>query len=179
MIGTRALRAAAWTGDSLLVLVGRFRRLEPGAVEAGATLGTRRVALEGRCLPLGRRSKIVVLGFPEDEPSADTTPSLELRSSGRPSSIKSRALDRALVDPDELVRKELAGLDRATREDLHALILSLSIPRLDGSRGFSLGRDLHAVRDALRTPLPRRPHDRDEAQAVCVDRFFAVDDGLS
>ena len=176
MIGLRGLRAAAWADGSLLVLVGRFRRLEPGAVEAGATLGTRRIALEGRCLPLGRRSKIVVLGFPEGEAPAGTTPSLELRSNGHTSSIKSRALERALVEPDDLLRDELVGLDPATREQMHALVLSVSIPHLDGSRGFSLGKDLHAIRDALREPLPRRVHERDEAQAVCVDRFFALDD---
>ena len=167
---------AAWIGDRLLVLVGRFPRLKPGDLEASAAWGTWRVGLEGRLLSGGRRAQIVVLGFPEGEALPGSTPSVELRSNGHSTSIEPPALERVLVEPDDLLRDELVSLDAATREELHALMLSLSIPKLDCSQGFSLGKDLHSFRDALRTPLPRRAHERDEAQVAWVDRLFAIDD---
>ena len=60
-------------------------------------------------------------------------------------------------------------------EELQRLVLSLALPHLDGPGGFSLGKDLHEIRDALRRPLPQPAIEHDQPQAVVVDRLLALD----
>ena len=60
-------------------------------------------------------------------------------------------------------------------EELQRLVLSLALPHLDGPGGFSLGKDLHEIREALRRPLPQPAIEHDEPQAVVVDRLLALD----
>ena len=142
---TAPLRAAAWAGDRKLVLVGDLPGLETGGVEGTATSGTQPVELGGRCLaPMGE-GRVVILNLPAGE-----APSLELRSNGGAISFHADALEGALV----------------SREELQRLVLSSALPHLDGPGGFSLGKDLHEIRDALRRPLPQPAIEHDQPQAV-------------
>jgi GT2 family glycosyltransferase len=118
----------------------------------------------------------VILRFPADGALAGCSPGLELRSTGRRLSIDRRVLERALVQLPAFAREEMASLDFETRRELQRLVLTLSVPHLDGSDGFSLSKDLYVVREALREPLPKRTPRKDEAQAVEVDTLFALDD---
>ena len=119
------------------------------------TSGTQPVELAGRCLaPMGK-GRVAILNLPAGE-----APSLELRSNGGAISLHADALEGALV----------------SREELQRLVLSLALPHLDGPGGFSLGKDLHEIRDALRRPLPQPAIEHDEPQAVVVDRLLALDD---
>lgn len=170
----RRLRAAARVGDRVLVLVGNFPRVGPGHVEATAIRGGR-IDLEARCVTEGRR-KVLLLGFPAGAEVPEAAPRIELRAGDWISTIEPHDLERAVVDLGFLVRKHLLRLDRAKRAEVLALARELSLPHLDGGGGFSLGKDLRTLRDALRTPLPSPLHDRDEAQLVGVDRFFAIDE---
>jgi GT2 family glycosyltransferase len=97
---------------------------------------------------------VVMLDLP-----AGYAPSLELRSNGEAITFDADMLEGALVSPEELQR----------------LVLSSALPHLDGPGGFSLGKDLHEIRDALRRPLPHPPIEHDQPQAVVVDRLLALD----
>jgi GT2 family glycosyltransferase len=152
---TATLRAAAWAGEQGLVLVGDLPGLEPGGVDGIAGSGTRPVELAGHCLaPMGN-GRVVILNLPEGE-----VPSLELRSNGGAISLHADELERALV----------------SRTELQRLVLSSALPHLDGPGGFSLGKDLHEIRDALRRPLPQPAIENDEPQSVFVDRLLGLDD---
>jgi O-antigen biosynthesis protein len=169
------LRSAAWVNGSVLILAGRFRRIEAGDVEATASWGDRRVSAVGRCFARGRRDRFIVLGFAAGEALPGSPPALELRSNGRSTSIDPRALERARGGLDAVL-PQLAALGPQTREALREQILSLAMPHLDGGSGFSLGKDLHAIREALRAPLPRGEYERDETRVLWVDKLFALDD---
>jgi O-antigen biosynthesis protein len=120
-----------------------------------ATSGSQPVEVAGRCLaPMGE-GWVVMLDLPAGE-----APSLELRSNSEAISLDADVLEGALVSRDELQR----------------LVLSSALPHLDGPGGFSLGKDLHEIRDALRRPLPQPPIEKDQPQAVVVDRLLALDD---
>jgi O-antigen biosynthesis protein len=150
---TAPLRAAAWA-EQRLVLVGDLPGLEPGGVEGVAGSGTQPVELAGRCLaPMGN-GRVVILDLPAGEAQ-----SLELRSNGGAVSLHADELAEALVSPTELQR----------------LVLSSALPHLDGPGVFSLGKDLHEIREALRRPLPQRAIENDEPQSVSVDRLLALD----
>jgi GT2 family glycosyltransferase len=152
---TTSLRAAAWAGEGRLVLVGDLPGLEAGGVEGTVTSGAQPAELAGRCLaPLGE-DRVAILNVAEGE-----TPSLELRSNGGAISLHAEELEGALVSPGELQR----------------LVMSLALPHLDGPGGFSLGKDLHEIREALRRPLPQPAIEHDEPQAVVVDRLLALGD---
>ena len=152
---TAPLRAAAWAGERRLVLVGDLPGLEPGGVEGTARSGTQPVELTGRCLaPMGN-GRVVILDM-----AAGEAPSLELRSNGGAISLHADALEGALV----------------SREELQRLVLSSALPHLEGPGGFSLGKDLHEIRDALRRPLPQPSIEHDEPQSLLVDRLLALDD---
>jgi GT2 family glycosyltransferase len=119
------------------------------------TSGTQPAELAGRCLaPMGE-GRVAILNVPAGE-----TPGLELRSNGGAISLHAEVVEGALVSAEELQR----------------LVLSLALPHLDGPGGFSLGKDLHEIREALRRPLPEPAIEHDEPQAVVVDRLLALDD---
>jgi len=152
---TAPLRAAAWADERRLVLVGDLPGLEPGGVQGTARSGTQPVELTGRCLaPMGN-GRVVILDM-----AAGEAPSLELRSDGGAVSLHADVLEGALM----------------SREELQRLVLSSALPLLDSPGGFSLGKDLHEIREALRRPLPQPAIEHDEPQSVLVDRILALDD---
>ena len=119
------------------------------------TSGTQPATLAGRCIaPMGE-GRVAILNV-----AAGEAPSLELRSNDGAISLHAEVLEGALVSPGELQR----------------LVMSLALPHLDGPGGFSLGKDLHEIREALRRPLPRPAIEHDEPQAVVVDRLLALGD---
>ena len=171
------LRAAdaAWVNGSVLILAGRSRRIQAGVVEATASWGVRRLSVVGSSFAHGRRGRFIVLGFPAGETLPGPPTALELRSKRRRVSIDPRALEEAGAGLDAML-PQLADLDPQTREALRERIVSLATPHLDDGGGFSLGKDLHAIREALRIPLPRGAYERDETRVLWVDKLFALDD---
>jgi GT2 family glycosyltransferase len=151
---TAPLRAAAWAGEGRLVLIGDLPGLDLGDLEGTATAGDRTIEIAGRCLaPMGTE-RVAILDL-----AASDVPDLELRSNGSRLALRAGVVEGALV----------------SSEDLRQLVAAAARAHLSGPGGFSLGKDLHEVREALRRPLPRPAIEHDQPQAVVIDRLLALD----
>jgi GT2 family glycosyltransferase len=131
-------------------------------VQAAAWAGERRLVLVGplpglesgrRLGPIGEESVVIL------DVAAGEAPDLELRTNGGAVVLPAEELQAALVSREELQRR----------------VLSAALPHLDGPGGFSLGRDLYEIREALRAPLPQPAIEHDQPQSVVVDSLLALD----
>jgi GT2 family glycosyltransferase len=178
--GGRPIAHAAWLADALLLLSGRFEGFDGDPVEAKALLEGKRVPLDARSVsfPASREQEwnLLACGFPADEQPDGEPPALEIQSGDAALAVSGDDLSTALTDLRTLLRDDLADLDAVTRARLVEFIAAAAAPYLEGRGGFSLGKRLHMIREALREPLTRVTVLREEPQGMAIDRILAVDD---
>jgi GT2 family glycosyltransferase len=165
----------------VLMLAGRLR-LPEGELSASAETEHPQ-NVEARSLSLSKaarrrrgRTSLTLLRFPADRGPRERAAALTLRSGRRRVSLSQSGLEAALQELRTFLREQLAGLDRDAREEIQRFIVAFAVPGLDDPGRFSLGKALHAVREALREPLRERLITKGEPQTLNLELVLELDE---
>jgi O-antigen biosynthesis protein len=176
---------AAWLNATLLLLVGRF---DAGAhdLRVSTAVGGRSLALDASNFAYVRpgdrkrsgRRRLLVARLPVDEAGngGPASANVVVQVGRVKLQLGPAELSTLTSNIEPLIESDLAELDAKTRAALLDFVLETVAPDLDGPDGYTLGMNLHRLREAMRETQPIRTITGEEPLSVNVDRIMAVDD---
>jgi GT2 family glycosyltransferase len=176
---------ASWLADDLLVLVGWFDLDDDRLPEASLVVGDRSLPLDLRCISyarpddprVGHRSgKVILARLSCAKNTRGPLGRLMIRTGARTFSLGPPDLAQAVTDMRTLLRRNLAGLDPATRDAAMDLLASALTEDHERTAAVRLSKNLFTIREAIRERLPYAVTARDQPRGLHVDALMAVDE---
>ena len=165
--------------DSLILLVGPFEGMEGQRVEVMAEVQGRPLRLEAHGLSYARKhdgtAGLIVARFPRGAVRSPNWAPLRVVTDDSEVTLSPDAL--AETDVRTLLRAELASLPVDVRNDLMEFLVN-SIATKDAPEAYSLSKELHLIREALRERLPFCVISAEEPRGFQLDDIYAIDDTL-
>jgi O-antigen biosynthesis protein len=173
---------AAWLSEDILLAIGWCLARDTDTIRASCNGGDGPVSLDASWTSYGRADfadpgypagKVMTIRFPERFPVRPLRGDIVIESGPSKFLVPAALLADAKTDPASAARSALWWLEPAEREGI-VRFLSDTLKASSGADAHQLARNLHAIREALREPLPRHTTAADKRQTVNADALLRV-----